>query len=153
MPTDILTTAEHALAQIRAHNLNADTFDVDRAQQGNSLKYDHATGERSRPCLPEVKLTIFSDTAAFLAWCDYLQATRVRVWRGDHAVYFHLDNDMNELCWKVSTSVQRQPSRPHLPGIKPEWKRNGSGRPGKDAWISVEELRVTLAALEQAVAS
>lgn len=154
MTTDILAAAEKALAEIRAHNLHAHTFDVDQPQQGNLGKYNHATGDRTRPCLPELKLTIFNDTAAFLAWCDYLHTTRVRVWRGDHAVYFHLDDDQADLCWKVSTSVQRDPSRPHLPGIKPEWKRNGSGRAGKDAWISVEELRVTLAAMNPvAVAS
>lgn len=150
MSTDILAVAETALQQIRAHNLHADSFEVDREQQGNSLKYDHTTGARTRLCLPEIRITLFKNATAFLAWCDYLNATRVRVHRGDYAVHFHLDDDQAGLCWRVSTSVQRDPARPHLPGIKPEWKRTGSGRPGKDAWISVEELRTTLTAMESA---
>lgn len=148
---DILSAAELALAEIRAHQLRADTFDVRQPQQGD-LKYDRGTGERSRPCLPEIKLTV-GDAAAFLAWCEYLQATEVRVWRAAFNVYFHLDNDRADLCWKVSTCVKRLPSGPHLPGIKPQWKRTGSNRPGKDAWISLEELRITLAALTAQVAA
>lgn len=144
---DVLTATELALAEIRAHNLHAAGLAVSRGQQGNMGKYNPATDDWSRPCLPEIRLSVYHDAPAFLAWCDYLQSTRVRVTRGDYSIHFHLDDDRGELCWKVVTNVKKPASGPCLPGIKPEWKRNRSNRPGNAALITVDELRTTFEAL------
>lgn len=143
---DVLTAAEMAVAEIRKHNLFVSSIELTPGSEG-SRKHNWRTGEMTRPCLPQVSMRMFSRPEAFLAWCEHLDVERIRVTRRAFDTCLHADTDLYGLCWAVHSSMSRPKSGPHLPGIKPTWWRQPSGRASDDGWITLPDLRVTFAAL------
>lgn len=143
---DVLTATEMALAEIRKHSLPVISLDITPGSPA-SHKWNWRTKNHTRPVLTQVSLRLFHKPAAFLAWCEHLDAERIRVKRRDLDTCLHADVDLYGLCWSMHSSVSRPDAGPHLPGIAVAWERQPSGRAGNEAVVSLQDLRVTLTAL------
>ena len=141
---EVLATQDHVADLVSRHNLP-----LWRALYTPSGPPQARRGATGTTIHPTAQLSVRDDPAALIRWAHVLEADVVDI---DRAAPHHtearivaVEHDGFDLF--IGGWIPRRADKPRLPGIVVDWDRTRTGRPGKTARISVDELAVALAEL------
>lgn len=143
---DVLDAAAILTTETRQNGLTVHTFEIHPGRQGVDEPRRQVPAQ-----LTEIRLHLFGKPDLFLRWIEHLQVEQVHVHRRAFDTCLHASAVLHGLRWRINGDVSRPYDSgrylPHLPGIIVDWAKQPSGRRGDDAYITLPELRTTVAAL------